>query len=66
MMLLRNVCPVNAVTRLKKSGGGGRRKYLTWNNYKELYNLLKTGYRMEKPDTYYDTLEVKLILKILI
>ena len=56
MMLLRNVCPVNAVTRLKKSGGGGRRKYLTWNNYKELYNLLKTGYRMEKPDTYYDTL----------
>ena len=24
-------CPVNAVKRLKKSGGGGTRKYLSWN-----------------------------------
>ena len=31
MMLLRIFCPVNAVKRLKKSGGGGTRKYLSWN-----------------------------------
>ena len=40
------------ITKYRFSGGN---PYPGINN-KELYNLLKTGYRMEKPDTCFDEL----------